>query len=148
MPKRVEQVSKQFPKALIVEAAWEVCNQVGGIYTVIRSKAPSMVDHAPGNYCLVGPYLNKNIQAELEPLDDAQDVFGWSVALSADGNTLAVAAPGEHAHRAPSAILAWFWHIPELCGLHGTTDPSVVSEWLVPKGSTVRNKPGTARDRE
>lgn len=80
MPKRVEQVSKQFPKALIVEAAWEVCNQVGGIYTVIRSKAPSMVDHAPGNYCLVGPYLNKNIQAELEPLDDAQDVFGQAAA--------------------------------------------------------------------
>jgi len=65
---------------MIVEAAWEVCNQVGGIYTVIRSKAPSMVDHAPGSYCLVGPYLNKNIQAELEPLDDSQDIFGQAAA--------------------------------------------------------------------
>ena len=72
MSKRVGQISKQFPKALIVEAAWEVCNQVGGIYTVIRSKAPCMVDYAGGNYCMVGPYINKNIQAELEPLDDAQ----------------------------------------------------------------------------
>jgi glycogen(starch) synthase len=80
MSKRGEQVLKQFPKAMIVEAAWEVCNQVGGIYTVIRSKAPSMVDHAPGSYCLVGPYLNKNIQAELEPLDDSQDIFGQAAA--------------------------------------------------------------------
>jgi glycogen(starch) synthase len=80
MPKRGGQASKQFPKALIVEAAWEVCNQVGGIYTVIRSKAPCMVDHAPGSYCLVGPYLNKNIQAELEPLDDSQDIFGQAAA--------------------------------------------------------------------
>jgi hypothetical protein len=28
---------------LLVEVAWEVCNQVGGIYTVLRSKVPSMV---------------------------------------------------------------------------------------------------------
>ncbi len=80
MPKRGGQISKQFPKALIVESAWEVCNQVGGIYTVIRSKAPCMVDHAPGSYCLIGPYLNKNIQAELEPLDDSQDIFGQAAA--------------------------------------------------------------------
>ena len=26
------------------------------------------------------PYLNKNIQAELEPLDDVQDVFGQAAA--------------------------------------------------------------------
>lgn len=80
MSKRGAQTTKQFPKALIVESAWEVCNQVGGIYTVIRSKAPCMVDHAPGSYCLVGPYLNKNIQAELEPLDDTLDIFGQAAA--------------------------------------------------------------------
>lgn len=80
MSKRTAQVSKRFPNACIVEVAWEVCNQVGGIYTVIRSKAPSMVEHAQNNYCMVGPYLNKNIQAELEPLDDAQDIFGQAAA--------------------------------------------------------------------
>ena len=58
------------PQPLLLEIAWEVCNQVGGIYTVIRSKAPVMVEQAKGNYCMVGPYVNKSIQAELEPLDD------------------------------------------------------------------------------
>lgn len=54
---------------------------MGGIYTVIRSKAPAMVKHANGPYCMVGPYVNKNIHAELEPLDDSQDVFGQAAAI-------------------------------------------------------------------
>jgi len=65
---------------LLIEVAWEVCNQVGGIYTVIRSKAPAMTRHHSGHYCMVGPYLNKNILAELEPLDDTADVFGLAAA--------------------------------------------------------------------
>src|SRR5688572_2029944 len=73
--------SSHFPASCIVEVAWEVCNQVGGIYTVIRSKAPSMVENASGPYCMIGPYLSRNIQAELEPLDDSQDVFGQAAAV-------------------------------------------------------------------
>lgn len=79
MTKRLS-ISKNFPPACLVEVAWEVCNQVGGIYTVIRSKAPAMVEHAHGLYCMVGPYLSKNIQAELEPLNDSQDIFGQAAA--------------------------------------------------------------------
>lgn len=63
---------------LLIEVAWEVCNQVGGIYTVIRSKAPAMMQNHSGNYCMVGPYLNKNIQAELEPIEGGADIFGMA----------------------------------------------------------------------
>src|SRR5258706_7576137 len=69
-----------FPPSLIIEVSWEVCNQVGGIYTVIRSKAPSMVENAHAGYCMIGPFLSKNIQAELEPLDDREDLFGQAAA--------------------------------------------------------------------
>ncbi len=69
-----------FPKSILVEVAWEVCNQVGGIYTVIRSKAPAMADYVNGPFCMIGPYLSKNIQSELEPLDDVQDLFGQAAA--------------------------------------------------------------------
>ncbi len=68
--------SLQFPKSLLIEVAWEVCNQIGGIYTVIRSKAPAMAENATGPFCMIGPYLGKSIQAELEPLNDAEDIFG------------------------------------------------------------------------
>ena len=40
-----------------------------------------MVQHANGPYCMVGPYLSRNIQAELEPLDDSEDVFGQAAAI-------------------------------------------------------------------
>jgi glycogen(starch) synthase len=63
-----------------LEVAWEVCNQVGGIYTVIRSKVPAAMEHWAGRYCLVGPYVHKNIGAELEPLDDVEDIFGQAAA--------------------------------------------------------------------
>ena len=65
---------------LLIEVAWEVCNQVGGIYTVIRSKAPAMVKNHSGHFCMLGPYVNKNIQAEIEPLNDVEDIFGQAAA--------------------------------------------------------------------
>ena len=58
--------------ALLVEAAWEVCNQVGGIYTVIRSKVPAAVQGWGDRYCLLGPYFPQQAQGEFEPWDDAQ----------------------------------------------------------------------------
>jgi glycogen synthase len=80
MPKRV--IKKQAPEKneLLVEVAWEVCNQVGGIYTVIRSKAPAMMANRSGRFCMIGPFLNKSILAELEPIDDAADIFGLAAA--------------------------------------------------------------------
>ncbi|MBX2965481.1 MAG: glycosyltransferase [Cyclobacteriaceae bacterium] len=79
MPKRKQVDSDAFPKATILEAAWEVCNQVGGIYTVIRSKVPAMMQQRNGPYCLIGPYLSKNIQAEIEPFEDSSDAFGLTI---------------------------------------------------------------------
>ncbi|WP_428388932.1 glycosyltransferase [Mucisphaera sp.] len=52
---------------LLLECAWEVCNQVGGIYTVLRSKVPSMVSRWSNRYCLIGPYLPDKAQVEFEP---------------------------------------------------------------------------------
>ncbi len=72
--------STGFPKSLLVEVAWEVCNQVGGIYTVIRSKAPTMAEYKNGPFCMIGPYMGKNIQSELEPLNDVEDIFGQAAA--------------------------------------------------------------------
>lgn len=64
---------------LLVETAWEVCNQVGGIYTVVRSKAPAIVDKWSGNYCMIGPLLNAKLPAEFEEVFSYDDVFGEAV---------------------------------------------------------------------
>lgn len=80
MSKGSSSPSMLLPQTYLIEVAWEVCNQVGGIYTVIRSKVPAVMEHWTGRYCLVGPYVHKNISAELELLDDAQDIFGQAAA--------------------------------------------------------------------
>ena len=41
---------------LLFEVAWEVCWQLGGIYTVLRTKAPAMLQRWGERYCLIGPY--------------------------------------------------------------------------------------------
>lgn len=60
-------------KSLLLEIAWEVLNQVGGIYTVIRSKAPTATARWGNNYCLVGPYIEHNVVAEFEPIEKSTD---------------------------------------------------------------------------
>jgi glycogen synthase len=66
-------------ESLLVEVAWEVCNQVGGIYTVIRSKVPAMIEKWKDNYCLLGPYVHSRVPAEFEANDNYDDPFGQAV---------------------------------------------------------------------
>ena len=81
-----------FPDALLMEVAWEVCNQVGGIYTVIRSKVPATVPVWGDRYCLLGPYFPNQAQGEFEPLEEldvhtASDPFGAAVrTMRAEGH--------------------------------------------------------------
>lgn len=52
--------------SFLVEVAWEVCSQIGGIYTVIKTKAPNMVERWKDNYLLVGPYHQQTSSLEFE----------------------------------------------------------------------------------
>jgi glycogen(starch) synthase len=52
---------------LLTEVAWEVCNQVGGIYTVIQSKVPATKLKWGNNYLLLGPYFYDQATAIFQP---------------------------------------------------------------------------------
>lgn len=71
------------PKTLrntyLVETAWEVCNQVGGIYTVIRSKVPVMTRQWEDGYCLLGPIIDRDVSAEFDPIEETTSAFGKAV---------------------------------------------------------------------
>ncbi|OVE74472.1 hypothetical protein BVX95_02390 [archaeon D22] len=73
------------PKAdLLIESSFEVCNKVGGIYTVVSSKA-ALMKEAYSDYLLVGPYFQDKAVSELEqesPPDYLKQVFEE---LSAEG---------------------------------------------------------------
>ncbi len=49
----------------IFEASWEVCHKVGGIYTVVKSKA-ALLEEAYPNYFLIGPYFEANAETDFE----------------------------------------------------------------------------------
>ena len=70
---------KRIKDTVLLEIAWEVMNQVGGIYTVIRSKAPTVSEKWGNNYCLIGPYDHKQVIAEFDPIQDQDDSFAKAV---------------------------------------------------------------------
>jgi len=51
-------------KHFLFEVSWEVCNKVGGIYTVIVSKLPAATKVYGENYFLLGPDLKTNLEFE------------------------------------------------------------------------------------
>ncbi|KAL3232302.1 Glycogen [starch] synthase isoform 1 [Nakaseomyces bracarensis] len=54
---------------LLFEVATEVANKVGGIYSVLKSKAPVTVSQYQDNYTLIGPLNKATYQGEVEELD-------------------------------------------------------------------------------
>ena len=54
---------------LLFEVAWEVCWQLGGIYTVMRTKASTMVESWGNRYYLIGPYNADTASVEFEPAE-------------------------------------------------------------------------------
>ncbi|XP_055923283.1 glycogen [starch] synthase isoform X1 [Eupeodes corollae] len=51
------------------EIAWEVANKVGGIYTVIRSKAYVSTEEMGEQLCLMGPYKETCARTEMEEME-------------------------------------------------------------------------------
>ncbi len=52
----------------LFEASWEVCNKVGGIYTVIKSKAALVEEYYGSNYILIGPYFHDKAAGEFSEI--------------------------------------------------------------------------------
>ena len=68
------------PRAdFVFEVSWEVCNKVGGIYTVITSKVGPMMDCYGSRYFTVGPFFPQKLVGVFEekvPPEELKNVFG------------------------------------------------------------------------
>jgi glycogen(starch) synthase len=79
-PKKSKSSDLNQDRIFLFESAWEVCNQVGGIYTVIRSKVPSVIKkQGKENYCLIGPYFENQAAAHFDPATDFSSPIGNAV---------------------------------------------------------------------
>ena len=51
--------NKKIPADYLFEVSWEVCNKVGGIHTVVATKAQTVHNMMGDNYILIGPDLHR-----------------------------------------------------------------------------------------
>uniref|UniRef100_A0A8C5GW31 Glycogen [starch] synthase n=1 Tax=Gouania willdenowi TaxID=441366 RepID=A0A8C5GW31_GOUWI len=61
--------------AVLFEIAWEVANKVGGIYTVIQTKARLTAEEWGENYFLVGPYVESNVRTQVELIEPTNPIL-------------------------------------------------------------------------
>ena len=62
----------------LFEISWEVCNKVGGIYTVISTKALTAVkEYGDNNYILIGPDVWKETHENPEFIEDKFLYKAW-----------------------------------------------------------------------
>ncbi len=66
------------------EVSWEICNKVGGIHTVISSRAMLMTGRFGDNYVAIGPWLPSGEDGDL-PFDDDASMQGVVDACSMRG---------------------------------------------------------------
>ena len=59
---------------LLFEIGWEVCSQLGGIYTVLKTKAVTMLRLWGDRYTLIGPYNPATAAMEFEELPPPQHI--------------------------------------------------------------------------
>jgi glycogen synthase len=74
-----------WPDAALFEVSWEACHQVGGIYQVLRSKAPIMCDRWGDRYLVVGPWIPRIVQVEFEPEEPRDFLAGVLERLAREG---------------------------------------------------------------
>jgi len=62
----------------LFEVSWEICNKVGGIYTVVKSKAAEIMKCYKENYFAIGPFFPEKVAGEFQekvPSDKLKQVF-------------------------------------------------------------------------
>src|SRR5512136_2212324 len=70
---------------LVFETSWEVCNKVGGIHTVISTKALNIVNELKDNYILIGPDVWREEVTNPEFIPDDTLFVDWKIIAATDG---------------------------------------------------------------
>ncbi|HIE16275.1 MAG TPA: alpha-glucan family phosphorylase, partial [Bacteroidales bacterium] len=69
----------------LFEVSWEVCNKVGGIHTVIASKALTLQKTLKDNYILIGPGIWQDIEGNAEFEEDNNLLLQWKQKARSEG---------------------------------------------------------------
>ena len=90
----------------LFETSWEICNKVGGIYTVLSTKAFTAVNHFQNNYICIGPDLSREDDKRQEFIEDPGLFKNWRESAQAEGLRIRVGRWNVSGH--PVVILVDF----------------------------------------
>jgi phosphorylase/glycogen(starch) synthase len=118
----------------LFETSWEVCNKVGGIYTVISTKALSLVNEYHDNYILIGPDVWKETRENPEFQEDKFLHKAWMQKAESEGlkikigrwnipcQPVVVLIDFTPYFSQKDKIFAWLWETYKLDSLSGGWD--------------------------
>ncbi|QKG79279.1 alpha-glucan family phosphorylase [Tenuifilum thalassicum] len=69
----------------LFEVSWEVCNKVGGIHTVVSTKASLLENELKNNYITIGPDIIKDSENNLEFIEDQELFKAWKIHANSQG---------------------------------------------------------------
>ncbi len=69
----------------VFETSWEICNMIGGIYTVLSTKAPVMVEEFGQQYITIGPDVWKETRKNPDFLEDKNLFSTWREKAANEG---------------------------------------------------------------
>ena len=90
----------------LFEVSWEVCNKVGGIYTVIATKSLYLKSEYKRHHIMVGPDVWMNEESNPDFIEDPTLYRAWKAQAAAEGIRVRIGrwnVPGK-----PTAILVDF----------------------------------------
>lgn len=115
----------------ILETSWEVCNKVGGIYTVLSTKAKTLVEQKNSTLIFFGPDFKDNTPLFKE---DKTLYAGWRAQAAAEGvkvragrwnipgNPITLLIDYKPCYAQRNEFYARLWEEYEVDSLHGTGD--------------------------
>jgi len=69
----------------LFEVSWEVCNKVGGIHTVIATKALNLAKELKNNHILIGPDVWRHTKQNPEFIEDQNLLKAWRIQAADEG---------------------------------------------------------------
>ena len=90
----------------LFEVSWEVCNKVGGIYTVLATKSLYLKAELKRHHILVGPDVWMNTESNPDFIEDPLLYRDWKAQAAAEGLRIRIGRWNIQGH--PTAILVDF----------------------------------------
>ena len=126
-------MATNWQNSYLFEVSWEVCNKVGGIYTVVSTKVPSMQQRFGKNYFAIGPDVwkgkdnrdfieDRHIYADWRKYAESKGIYfrigRWNIA----GNPIAIMVDYRSLISKKDEILAENWRDYQLDSISGQWD--------------------------